>query len=476
MNYKRSPLLLLILLGCTDYNVRQTDEVPLPMPVILVDPLEIVTEGFCADSSHEVVLSSVGQDALEITELSFAEGSEGWTIGDFTVPVVIPAGESVSVPLVATGGFAQLVVVSTDPNRHEVPVDLDSVKNTPPTVELMQPYEGAVIFENELLCRALVQDQEDDNSTLGVHWTASPSEWTNSDSPGVDGLVEALWGSVVTEDDEHVMYEVQLDATDSCGEVTSVTATLCRGSQTTHASVDPSNWQFRGTAGWDTDNDWLELTHRDEGGAVGSAFETQYQVSGADVRIDFAFYIGGAEGGDGADGFSLTALDINRIDTDSDGEPNFLGGAGCAMGFGGNSGCTDTFGGEDVGPALPGWSIEVDTYYNPEDGVDTTSLDHVTFYFDGDLLNMAAMAELPEMEDPTDVPETSDVADGAWHTMSVVVDAPHVQVSIDDVVYIDEDLQGVFDFPAYVGFTAGTGGDTNHHLISGLTVTESSCD
>ena len=37
-------------------------------------------------------------------------------------------------------------------------------------------------------------------------------------------------------------------------------------------------------------------------------------------------------------------------------------------------------------------------------------------------------------------------------------------------------LDGHFDFPAYIGFTAGTGGDTNLHPLDGLTVTESSCD
>ena len=51
-----------------------------------------------------------------------------------------------------------------------------------------------------------------------------------------------------------------------------------------------------------------------------------------------------------------------------------------------------------------------------------------------------------------------------------------VLVEIDGVAYIDEELNGFFDFPAYVGFTAGTGGDTNHHLIDSLTFTELSCE
>ena len=46
----------------------------------------------------------------------------------------------------------------------------------------------------------------------------------------------------------------------------------------------------------------------------------------------------------------LTALDIDRMTT-------YLGGTGCGIGYGGDATCTS-------GPALPGWSIEVDTYYN----------------------------------------------------------------------------------------------------------------
>ena len=185
-------------------------------------------------------------------------------------------------------------------------------------------------------------------------------------------------------------------------------------------------------------------------------------MTGRSVHIEFAFYIGD---GTGADGFSLTALDTERIDTDGDGQPNYLGGAGCAMGFGGNSSCTSALSDcPDCGPALPGWSLEVDTYYNPEDNIDPTGEDHLGFYFDGDLLNMAHWAVLPEMEDT------------GWHTMSVLVEAPHLTVQIDGETYMDLDLDGHFDFPAYVGFTAGTGGQTNAHLIDALTVSESTCE
>ena len=47
---------------------------------------------------------------------------------------------------------------------------------------------------------------------------------------------------------------------------------------------------------------------------------------------------------------------------------------------------------------------------------------------------------------------------------------------IDGVVYMDQDVTGNFNFPAYIGFTAGTGGATNEHLIDSLVVTESICE
>jgi hypothetical protein len=54
--------------------------------------------------------------------------------------------------------------------------------------------------------------------------------------------------------------------------------------------------------------------------------------------------------------------------------------------------------------------------------------------------------------------------------------APRLTVQVDGTTYIDQDLSGNFSFSGYVGFTAGTGGDTNQHLIDELVVTDYSCD
>ena len=81
---------------------------------------------------------------------------------------------------------------------------------------------------------------------------------------------------------------------------------------------------------------------------------------------------------------------------------------------GGDATCTS-------GPAL--LSIEVDTYYNGGQDLGGSPL------------------------------STTEIEDTGWHSMRVVV---HILVEIDGVVYMDQD---VTDFPAYIGFTAGTGGD-----------------
>ena len=103
----------------------------------------------------------------------------------------------------------------------------------------------------------------------------------------------------------------------------------------------------------------------------------------------------------------------------------------------------------------------MDTWFN--DGQDPTADDHLMFTFDGDVDDPAVWVPLPEMED------------NGWHTMEVEVTAPRVVVRIDEAVYIDQDLAGFYDFPAYVGFTAGTGGSTNNHWIRSLEVTEYVC-
>ena len=168
-------------------------------------------------------------------------------------------------------------------------------------------------------------------------------------------------------------------------------------------------------------------------------------VMADEVTIRFEFL---TEGGTGADGISLTALNIDEMSS-------FLGGAGCGIGYGGGIECTE-------GPALPGWSIEFDTWFNAE-LPDPTENDHTAFTFNGAIHAPEVWSEVHELEDT------------GWHTIEISVMAPRVMVSIDSILYIDQDIIGDFDFPAYLGFTGATGGQTNIHRIRGFTVTEHVC-
>ena len=232
--------------------------------------------------------------------------------------------------------------------------------------------------------------------------------------------------------------------TDTCGAETSVDRAVCRQGGFFGESLDLSTWEFQGDGRYDEGNGWVELTDTTGTFQLGSAFQS-VETTGDDVALSFSFYV---SGGSGADGFAVTALDTTRATTT-------LAHPGGCLGYGGGGIC-------GTEAPLYGWTVEVDTYFSG--GVDPTEQDHVSFHFDGDVVGWEAFANLPEMEDDS------------WHEMSIQVNAPRVVVAVDGVVYIDQDIPGHYDFPARVGFTAATGGETNFHLIDDLKVVESVCD
>ena len=75
-------------------------------------------------------------------------------------------------------------------------------------------------------------------------------------------------------------------------------------------SLDLRSWHFEGDAYWEEAQGWVALTGPGPGQS-GTAFQTATPVDASEVRIDFEFYIGD---GTGADGLSVTALDVQRMD------------------------------------------------------------------------------------------------------------------------------------------------------------------
>ena len=272
-----------------------------------------------------------------------------------------------------------------------------------------------------------------------VQWQSNQDGLFSTGEAFSDGSVETLWNAYQSSG----YHTIEVSVVDSCSNVTRDTASICQQLTYNVNALDVNTWNFEGSARWDVLNNWVELTPANRW-QVGTAFSTGQEVPAGWIDIEFSFYIGE---GTGADGISLTALDVDRQQT-------FLGGDGCGIGYGGDAFCTD-------GPALPGWSIEVDTYYN--EGHDPTSEDHLMLTFDGDVDDPEIWVPLPEMEDT------------GWHSMAVRVQQPHVQGDIDGVTYIDQEIAGFYDFDAYIGFTAGTGDFTNRHLIRDLVVQEKLC-
>ncbi|MDP2307371.1 MAG: L-type lectin-domain containing protein [Pseudomonadota bacterium] len=432
--------LFLFLAACTEYGIEgQKEEPPVledtaGVPDVAVTPLALDLGVLCAGTVAEaqVEVSNVGTEALSVTGAD-VEG-EGWAVGEVALPATLQPGEVLAIPLTGGPGLATLTLHTDDPDSPEIEVPLRAALDAPPTATITTPVGGDVLAGDvSAVFAGLVSDDADPAELLTVAWASDIDGVVGAGPAAASGDTSIAWDPTVRTAGSHV---VTLSATDSCGQTVSDAVTICQDQGYTADNLDLATWNFEGSAAWDATNGWVELT-QPLGNQSGTAFQTATTVSADNVSIEFRFYV---SGGTGADGISVTALDSSRM-------TSFVGEAGGGMGYGG----------------LPGWSIEVDTWYNSEYG-DPTQEDHVSIHFDGQPFNPGAWAALPEMED------------GAWHDMAVTVLARHVTVSIDGVTYIDQNLPGFTAFPAYVGFTAATGSVTNYHLIDALTVTRNVCD
>ena len=413
-------------------------------PDIAVSPDSVRAGVVCDPAAYDIEVRNRGERALVLSDAQIT--GDGWTFSGPELPLNLTSGSAAQFIATGTGGEATLTFSSNDPDTPELEVPLSGTRDKVPSVWIDGPPDGTVIAEgSDITLRGSVLDPEDTEESLTVTWTSSQDGVLATTTAASDGTTELAWPATARAPADH---DLTLSVTDSCGQTSADIVGICQQAITTYSELDLVDWHFEGVSFWDSANEWLQLTSADTY-VVGSAFETGHIVNGGEVEIDFMFYIGG---GSGADGISLTALDIDRHGG------AFLGGDGCGIGFGGGLPCTP-------GPALPGWSLEVDTHHNTEpEGLEPTSSHHIAFYFDGNLADIAAWSAIDNMEDT------------GWHNLRVVVEAPHLLVQIDGTTYIDQELDGAFDFNAWLGFTAGTGGMTNNHLIDSLEVTEAACE
>lgn len=428
--------MLYLLVACSEYDVvndpkdppaAEDSEVQL-LPAARVSPEAVDLGVTCEESAATLEVQSIGDGPLTVESLRM-EG--GWIAGAYSLPTVLAPGESWAVAVSGSGeGTAH--IKTDDPANPVFHIPLSGTLNTPPVVTVLTPASGEVLSSSPMDFTASVSDDKDPPETILLRWESDVDGLLGADPAGTDGVAHYLWDPAVRSPGNHT---VTLSASDSCGAQSPTQVVFCQDQGYEAENLDLATWHFEGSARWDSANTWVELTapFNDQSG---TAFQTASTVPADNVVISFLFFV---SGGSGADGISLTALDTSRM-------TSFVGNAGGGIGYQG----------------LPGWSIEVDTWYNPELN-DPTPDDHISIHFDGMSADVKAWAALPEMED------------GQWHEMVVEVVAPNVKVSIDGTTYLDQAVPGNYNFPAYVGFTAATGGSTNYHLIDALTVTEYVC-
>ena len=431
--------------GCSDYQIDKVKENELPPgePEISVSPEAVQPGVTCEDHVQDITFTNVGDEYLTITDLLLT--GEGWTlVSQPGLPLELAPEESGFASVRGQGGPASLAIRSDDPARSQVTVVLESAPDTPPDLSLSDPADGGALAEGaSTVFSGVVDDGAADPTTLSVQWTSDVDGDLGTSTPASDGSFSLDWDGLTQTPGPHTL---TASFTDACGTTVEDSIVICQEFGYAADELALDTWNFEGSAFWDEEAGVVELTDLDPF-AVGTAFQTASTVPGDDITIRFAFQTGG---GTGADGFSITALDVDRM-------TGFMGAPGCALGYGeAHESCIDT------GEALPGWSIEVDTYYNPY--IDPSSSDHLSMTFDGDLDTVAAWSDLPEVEDT------------GWHDLELVLAAPQVQVWLDGELLIDEELPGLTPFDAYIGFTAATGADFNEHSIDSLVVTGDVCD
>ena len=449
MTTRLMPLLCLGLAACSDYNFKGTEaasepgedidtavpevvEEPTGTPLAVVTPTSVDLGIVCGVGTTEVTIENQGDADFSVTRID--TNSPSWTAVHDTLPAVLAPGASMVVTVSGSAVDTTMVVETTDPAHSELSVPLTATADAPPTLAITNPATDTTIDVGaSATFEAQVSDDAGPADAVSIAWVSDVDGLLSTASPDGTGITSFVWDGTARSSGTHV---VTVTATDTCENTVEADVVVCQNEGYLAENLDLATWNFEGNATWDATNNWVELT-KPLNTQSGTAFQTAATVDSANVQIEFDFFV---SGGSGADGISVTALDSTRM-------TGFVGGTGGGIGYYG----------------LPGWSIEVDTWYNNEHN-DPTSADHVSVHFDGDVNSPTTWAALPEMED------------GNWHRMRVDVLGTWITVAIDGTTYIDQDVPQLTSFPAYVGFTAATGGATNYHLIDALEVEEFICD
>ena len=428
-------MLLPFALGCSDYFFEDDPPAGLPELVATLLPLEAVT---CVDTSAEVSLKNVGKGALTVSFIG-VEGAD-WALEPVALPLSIPPGAEQVLTLVGSGGESTLVVRSNDPERSEVQVAIAADANLAPIAVIVSPAEEqAVPVGADLTLSAFVADDDDPLASLSLEWLSSLTGSLGPATADADGRVVRLWTAAERAAGPQV---VTLGVLDPCGAVGDASVFFCQDGPWQVNPITQEAWHYEGAA--TLNEEVLSLTEA-TGDSVGAAFDLASVFDGDRVDIVFEFQVEGEFAG--GEGLSVTMLDGNRRE-------GYIGGDGCGLGFGGGAACTS-------GPALPGWSLAIDTH---TDAGDCLEGPHLAFTVDGNVTAFGPCASLPTVED------------GAWHAIGVSLEAGHLEVTLDGLSVLSSAVEVLTPFPGFLGFTASTGAIPNAHRVRSVQVVDFTCD
>jgi hypothetical protein len=108
-------------------------------------------------------------------------------------------------------------VIDPDGESADVTISVEILPNTPPTVLLISPQSSDVLFADEaILLSAIIDDAEDDNSTLSYEWTSSIDGVLSMDTPpSAVGAIEAT--QILSQGDHELILSTE-DAFGKSGE------------------------------------------------------------------------------------------------------------------------------------------------------------------------------------------------------------------------------------------------------------------
>ena len=274
----------------------------------------------CGDRIETVTLNSIGDGPLDGDD-----GSSQWCwLGAQSrgSSATLEPGQTFEVHVQGSGDSEDgtLTIQTDEDGGTNLNLPMTATPDQPPVVTITRPTADSVLSPDaDYSFEAMVSDDVDTPDTLTVQWRSSVDGDLSTGPVSPDGMAVMGWTSVDQTSGDH---RVEIEVQDSCGNTALDSVGFCQNEGYTEDSLDLASWHFEGTALWDTTNEWVELTGPFTAQA-GTAFQTSAAVTSDNVVIEFEFY---ASGGSGADGISLTALDVDRMSS-------FVGGSGGGLGY-----------------------------------------------------------------------------------------------------------------------------------------------